>query len=418
MELLRAYGKINIFTKVLAGFAIGILIGLIFGPEAGRLEFLGTIMIRLISMIVVPLVLCMLIVAVADVGAKSLGKVGVMTTAMFILSTPIAIGIGLMFAYLFNVGVGFPLPDDLAEATAATAPAMVDTLVNFIPNNIFAALTSANLMQIMFFAIITGIAITKLENKEQAQSLIDMFRTFGDAMQKVLGFIMEFTPVGVMGIIAWMVGTHGLAVLVPFAGFVAALYAAAILYVVVFQIIVLAKVIGKVDIGVFLRASKEAMLFVFATSSSFATLPLAIAASKKIGVSDRVTNFVIPYGTVINMDGTAIYLAISVVFIARINGIELGMADMLLIVISATLASIGTVGVPGAGVVMLNVVLLSLNLPVAAVALILGFDRLISPMRATPNVVGDLAVAAVVARVAGEMGEPDPSVTRSKTAAA
>ena len=418
MELIKAYRNINIFTKVLAGFIVGIAIGLVFGPQAAALEFLGTIMIRLISMIVVPLVLCMLVVAVADVGAKSLGKVGVLTTGMFILSTPIAIAIGIAFAYIFNVGAGFPLPDDLAEATAANAPRMIDTLVNFIPNNIFAALTSANLMQIMFFAIITGIAITKLENKEQAQNLIDIFRTFGDAMQKVLGFIMGFTPFGVMGIIAWMVGTHGLAVLVPFAGYVAALYVAAIVYVVGVQIFALAKVVGKVDIGVFLRASKEAMLFVFATSSSFATLPLAIMASKKIGVSDRVTNFVIPYGTVINMDGTAIYLAISVVFIARMYGIELGVADMLMIVISATLASIGTVGVPGTGVVMLNVVLLSLNLPVEAVALILGFDRLISPMRATPNVVGDLAVAAVVARVTGEMGEPDPSVVRNKPATA
>ena len=418
MNLVKAYGEINIFTKVLAGFALGILIGLVFGPEAARLEFLGTIMIRLISMIVVPLVLCMLVVAVADVGAKSLGKVGILTTLMFILSTPIAIAIGLSFAHLFDVGAGFPLPDDLAEATAANAPALVDTLVNFVPNNIFAALTSANLMQIMFFSIITGIAITKLEDKERAKSLIDLFRTFGDAMQKVLGFIMGFTPIGVMGIIAWMVGTHGIAVLIPFAGYVAALYAAAIFYVVVVQIITLAKIVGKVDIGVFLKASKEAILFVFATSSSFAALPLAIAASKKIGVSDRVTNFVIPYGTVINMDGTAIYLAVSVVFIARIYGIELGLADMLLIVASATLASIGTVGVPGAGVVMLNVVLLSLNLPVAAVALILGFDRLISPMRATPNVIGDLAVAAVVARVTGEMEETEETLVSGKTATA
>jgi Na+/H+-dicarboxylate symporter len=255
----------------------------------------------------------------------------------------------------------------------------------------------------MFFAIMTGIAISALKDKEKAAALIDLFRSFGDVMQKILGFVMGFTPFGVMGIIAWMVGAHGLSILVPFASFVAAVYAASIFYVIVVQVILMARVVGKVSPIVFLRGAKEAMLFVFATSSSFATLPLALAASMKMGVSNRITNFVIPYGTVINMDGTAIYLAIAVVFVARIYGIALGLNEMILIVLTATLASIGTAGVPGAGVVMLNIVLISLNLPLGAVALLLGFDRMISPTRATPNVVGDLAVAVMVARLNGEM---------------
>ena len=403
MSVINAYKKINIFTKILAGFIVGIGLGVVLGPQAAPLEFLGTILIRLISMVVVPLVLCMMVVAVADVGAKSLGRVGVMSTLMFILSTPIAIGVGLAFAHLFNVGAGFPLPYELSEPAAATTPSMIQTLVNIIPNNIFAALTSANLLQVMFFAIMTGIAISALKDKEKAAALIDLFRSFGDVMQKILGFVMGFTPFGVMGIIAWMVGAHGLSILVPFASFVAAVYAASIFYVIVVQVILMARVVGKVSPIVFLRGAKEAMLFVFATSSSFATLPLALAASMKMGVSNRITNFVIPYGTVINMDGTAIYLAIAVVFVARIYGIALGLNEMILIVLTATLASIGTAGVPGAGVVMLNIVLISLNLPLGAVALLLGFDRMISPTRATPNVVGDLAVAVMVARLNGEM---------------
>ena len=411
-RLFMVYGKIPIFYKILGGFAVGILLGVLLGERATVLEFLGTIMVRLISLVVIPIVVCMMVVAVGEVGGKTMGKMGGLSTFLFTVSTPIAIAIGLFFAFLFDVGAGIPAPPAYHLATAAGAPTLIETLVGIVPNNIFVALSTANLLQVMTFSILIGVAISGMKNRKYAQVLLDWFKSFGDVMQIILGYAMGFMPFGVMGIIAWLVGSHGLASLIPFATFIFAVYAKTIVLFLVIHVLLYAKILGGMSLRTYFRAAKEPLLFSYATNSSFATLPLAMSAAKKMGISDRVANFVIPYGVVVNMDGTAAYLAIATVFVARVYGIELGIAEILMITLTATLGAFGAAGTPGAAVVMLNAVLMMLGLPLEAVALLIGFDRLlIGPTRSFINMNGDLAVAAIVQRYVNktdpEALEPD-----------
>jgi Na+/H+-dicarboxylate symporter len=416
MVIYRKWKALNIFTKVMFGFVLGIILGLVLGPQATALEFLGTILIRLLSMVVAPLVLCMLICAAADVGSRSLGKIGVMTTLFFTLSTAVAISTGLIFAYLFNVGGGFMMElETVAEAGNVAVPSMIDTLVAIVPNNIFAALTNATLLQIMFFSMFFGIALTKLKDKEKAEVVINLFRTGSDAMKQIIGMVLNFTPIGVMGIMAWVVGQHGISVLLPFGRMILATYVACLFYILFIQSFLFVKVLGKTSPFTFIKTMKDAAVFAFATCSSVATMPLTLAATKKMGVSDKVANFTIPYGTVINLDGSAIYQSIAVVFAAQIFGIELGVTEILLIVVSATLASIGTAGVPGSALVMLTIVLAAVNLPLEVIGLLAGIDRILNMARVVPNVIGDAAVSIIVARRHGEMVEPGQVTIEEKS---
>jgi len=402
-NILKYYGKIPVFYKILAGFAVGILLGVVLGERAASLEFLGVIMVRLISLVVIPLVVCMMVVAVGEVGGRAVGKMGGLSTFLFTITTPIAIAIGLFFAFFFDVGAGIPAPPADPYTAAAGAPDFITTLVNIVPNNIFMALSTANLLQVMTFSILIGVAISSMSNRKHAASLIEWFKSFGEVMQLILGYAMGFMPIGVMGIIAWLVGSHGLASLIPFATFIFAVYAKTFVLFLVVHLFFFTKLLGGISIKKYLQAAKEPLLFSYATNSSFATLPLAMTAARKMGISDRVANFVIPYGVVVNMDGTAAYLAIATVFVARVYGIELGMAELVMITLTATLGAFGAAGTPGAAVVMLNAVLMMLGLPLEAVALLIGFDRLlIGPTRSFLNMNGDLAVAAIVERFAGK----------------
>lgn len=390
--------NLSMFKKIALGFVLGILIGLVMGERAGMFEFLGLIMIRLFTMVVVPLVLCMMVVSIGDIGTKILGKMGLLTTGIFILSTPFAIINGLFFAHIFNVGAGVPATAGLEAVNVAETPTFVQSIVNIIPNNVFTALTNADLMQIMAFAILAGIGISAMPNRENAAFLLRFFKSFGELMQKILDYAMEFTPIGVFGVTAWLIGVHGFASLLPFATFGAAVYAAAFSYMLIFQIGIMGRLLGKTKIGDFISATREALLFCFATNSSFASLPMAFTAVKRLGIRDKISNFVVPYGIVVNMDGTASYLAVAVMFIARVYGIELGMTDMAMIIATATIGSIGASGVPGAAIVMLNSVLLVLGLPVEAVAMLIGFHRLIGPTTSLLNLNGDFAACAIVNR--------------------
>ena len=412
VKIYQAWKNLNIFTRVMIGFAVGIALGVILGPQAASLQFLGTILIRLLSMVVAPLVLCMLICAAADVGAKSLGKVGLMTTLIFTFSTSVAITVGLVFAYLFNVGGAGTLDIEAAGAGGNIAvPSMLDTLIGIVPNNPFAALTNANLLQIMFFAMLFGIALTKLKDKGGADTLLGIFRTGADVMKQIINFVLEFTPIGVMGIMAWVVGEYGLAILLPFGRIIIATYLACAFYILVVQSFIMVRVVGKISPFRFLKTMKDATVFAFATCSSVATMPLTLAATKKLGVSDKIANFVVPYGTVVNLDGSAIYQAIAVVFAAQLYGIELGVPQLLIIVLSATLASIGTAGVPGSALVMLTIVLTAVGLPIEVIGLLAGIDRILNMARVIPNVIGDAAVSVLVARTNGEMLDAPASNT-------
>ena len=411
--------KLNFFTKIAIGFILGIAIGLIMGERAAMFEFLGLIMVRLFTMVVVPLVMCMMVVSIGEVGKKILGKMGILSTFLFIFSTPFAIVNGLFFANLFNVGYGIPAPVYVDAVNVASTPTFVESIINIIPTNIFTAMTSADLLQIMAFAILAGLGISAMPNREHADFLLKFFRSFGELMQKVMDYGMAFTPIGVFGVTAWLVGAHGFETLLPFATFGLAVYVAALAYMFVFQIGIYSWLLGGTKISHFIKSTKETLLFCFATNSSFASMPLAMESTKKLGIRDKISNFVVPYGIVVNMDGTASYLAVAVVFIARVYGIELGMTDMLAIIATATIGSIGASGVPGAAIVMLNTVLLVLGLPVEAVAMLIGFHRLIGPTTSLLNLNGDLAACTIVNRFVKDDAEKPVAVgLKSKKQAA
>jgi Na+/H+-dicarboxylate symporter len=415
MNIFAKWKNLSLFTRIMIGFVLGIVLGLILGPKAVVLNFLGTILVRLLTMVVAPLVLSLLICAAADVGdAKTLGKIGIKTVIVFLISTVIAVAIGLVLANLFSVGTGVSLSVE-AKANTVKVPSTMDTLINIIPNNPFQALSTANLLQIIFFALFFGFALMLIG--EPGKPVLEFVRGVSVAVKKLTAIVLEFTPYGVLGLMAVVVGQNGLGILIPYAKSIIALYLGCFIYTVLVQAVLMAGVFGKVSPWRFLKEMKEAMLFIFATCSSVATIPLTLACTKKIGVSDKVANFVVPFGAVMNMNGTAIYEAVAVIFTAQIYGIDLSITQQIMVLLSATLASIGTAGVPGSGLVMLTIVLSAVNLPMEAVGLLAGIDRILNMARVIPNIVGDAATAVVIARSEGEDLSPATVAARAQAQA-
>ncbi|WP_432642321.1 dicarboxylate/amino acid:cation symporter [Acidaminococcus sp.] len=399
----KPWNRLSLFTRIMIGFVLGILAGLFFGPKAAILNPLGTILTRLLTMVVAPMVLCLLVVAAADVGdGKKLGRMGVKTVASFLISTAVAIVVGLFFSNLFHVGTGVDLSGTVQAVQKSNKDvSLIGTLVNIIPSNPFQSLAQQNLLQIIFFALILGFCLMKMGKK--GEPLLNIFRVGKDVMGELTNRVLEFTPYGVFGLMATVVGKNGSAIMIPYLKCIAALYLSGFLYVIVVQAGVMGGMIGHISPLRFLRTMKEAMAFVFATCSSVATIPINLKCTKNLGVDEDTANFVIPFGAVMNMNGTAIYEAVAVVFTAEIFGIQLSATDQLMVMVSATLAAIGTAGIPGSGLVMLTIVLSADHLPMEAIGLLAGIDRILNMGRVIPNIVGDAASAVVIAKTEGTL---------------
>lgn len=406
----KPWKKLSLFTRIMLGFVVGIAAGLILRENASIFAFLGTILTNLLTMVVAPLVLCLLVCAAADIkDGKQLGRIGAKTMILFIASTAFAIVIGLIIANLMNIGSGITIDAAATAKQTAKEVSMLDTLVNIIPKNIFTALSKLDLMQIIFFALILGYSLMKLG--KPGESLLRGFRSGQEAMKTMTNIVLEFTPYGVFGLMANIVGSNGLEILVPYMKAIIALYVSAFLYLIIVQAGFMVGVLGRVNPIFFLKTMKEAMLFVFSTCSSVATIPLNLECTKKVGVDNETANFVIPFGAVMNMNGTAIYEAIAIVFTAQIYGVDLTFTQQLIVMVSATIASIGTAGVPGSGLIMLTIVLSSVNLPMEAIGLLAGIDRILNMGRVVPNIVGDAATAVVVARSEGRLRNPQEAAS-------
>ena len=396
--------KMDLFWKIMIGFVLGIIAGLIMKEKASMFAFLGTILTNMLTMVVAPLVFCVIVVAIANIGdTKKIGRIGLKTVVIFLLTTLFAIFVGLVLANAFNIGSGviIELPDTVTEATTETT--VIDTIVNIVPKNIFAALSNNDLLKIIFFALLLGFAL--LNMGEKGQKILTAFKLGQEAMTTLVSIILKFTPIGVFGIMANVVGNIGIEILIPYAKAIVALYLACIFYLIVVQAGIVAGVFGKVSPIRFLKEMREPMAFVFATCSSVANIPVNLRAAKRLGVDDDTANFVVPLGAVVNMNGTAIYQAIAVIFTAQIYGIDLTIADQAMVLLTATLAAIGTAGIPGSGLVMLTIVLGAAGLPMEGVALLAGIDRILNMGRVVPNIVGDTATAVVVARTEGTLIE-------------
>ena len=396
--------KLGLFTWILIGFVLGIVLGIV-APEVGKkLQFLGTILTNLLNMVVVPLVMSLLITAAADVGnMKKLGKRAGRTFVIFMVTTAIAIVIGLVLANLFAVGKGVTI--DLAglEANSADSMNVLDTIIGIIPTNIFSAMSSANLLQCIFFALLFGFALTLLPDGKEKDAVQHFFRGASEVMKGITNIVLWFSPIGVFGLMAWVVGTYGLAILGPYAKAIAAVYLGCILHVLITQAGIMIGGICHHNPITFVKEYMQTILFAVATCSSVATIPLNLKTAKRLGAADDVADFVIPFGAVINMDGTAIYEAVAAIFAAQVFGIELTFMQQVMIMVSAVLASIGTAGVPGSGLIMLTVVLNAAGLPLEAVGLLAGVDRFLNMGRMIPNIVGDGATSILVSKLEGRL---------------
>lgn len=399
--LLKKWSDLGLFTKIMIGFVLGIIAGIALGEKATSLAFLGTILTRLLTMVVAPLVLGLLICSAADVkDFKTLGKIGGKTIGIFLGGTAIAVAIGLVLSNIMNIGGGFTMSTDVAFE-ASEVPSVVDTLMNIIPTNPFNSLSTQNLLQIIFFSLMLGFALIALG--EKGEPVLNFFRAWTDAWKEITNIVLEFTPYGVFGLMANIVGKYGLDVMLPFAKTIIACYLTCFLFTVFVQGGLMAGLYGGISPLKFFSVMKEAMLFVFATCSSVATIPLNLKCTKKLGVSDKIADFVIPFGAVMNMNGTAIYEAVAVIFASQVFGINLTITQQIMVMVTAVLASIGTAGIPGSGLVMLTIVLNAVNLPLETIGLLAGIDRILNMARVIPNIVGDAAAAVVVAKSEGEL---------------
>ncbi|HHY36748.1 MAG TPA: dicarboxylate/amino acid:cation symporter [Firmicutes bacterium] len=393
----------KLHVKILIGFVAGIAVGAVLGPTASVVKPLGDLFLRLIRMVIVPLVFSSLVVGAAGVGdVRKLGRIGGKTIAFFLVTTAIAVLIGLLLGNLIAPGVGLSIPVDVEEVEVKTAPSIVDTILEMVPTNPFVSFQEMNMLQIIVFALFFGLGITLIG--KAAQPAYDFINAVAEIMYKLVGIIMEFAPFGVFGLIAQTVGAHGVDVLLPLFKVILAVYLGCILHA-------LAVYSGSVALFSpisplrFFRTMMPATLVAFSSCSSSGTLPVTMKAAEELGVSKSVSSFVLPLGATVNMDGTALYQGVCALFIAQAYGLELSLAQQLTIVLTATLASIGTAGVPGAGLVMLTMVLTSVNLPLEGLALVAGIDRILDMARTAINVTGDGAAAVVVAAMEGELAD-------------
>lgn len=413
--------KIELYTKILIGLILGIVVGVVANKLGGAAIFtayvkpFGTAFIRLISMIVVPLVFASLLVGTASLNdIRKLGRIGGKTIAFYLCTTAIAIIIGLLAANIFKPGAGLTkdtqeqlLANYANEAaskidTALQKPSLGQTLIDIIPLNPMRSLSSGDMLQIIFFALMLGIALTMIP-ADRASPVIKLFEGINDAMIKMVHIIMEFAPYGVFALIASIISEFGLGILGPLAKYSIIVLAGLLLHVIITYSAMI-KIFTKIKLKDFFKAIRPAQLIAFSSSSSSATLPVTMeCVEENVGVSNEISSFVLPLGATINMDGTALYQGVAAVFIAQVFGMDLNITQQLTIVLTATLASIGAAGVPGVGMITLTMVLKAIGVPLEGIALILGVDRILDMCRTIVNITGDAACATVVASTEGQL---------------
>ncbi|KUO68860.1 MAG: sodium:dicarboxylate symporter [Clostridia bacterium BRH_c25] len=387
-------------TKILIGLAAGIVFGILLQGSPGIantwIKPFGTLFLNLIKMIIVPLVLASLVVGTCGLGdVKKLGRIGGKTLAYYLLTTAFAVTLGLILANIFKVGAGFTLPAEIKPAEASQIPKFVDTLLNIIPTNPIKALADGNMLQIIAFALILGGGAVVLGDK--GKPVYDFFNSLAEITYKITGGIMNFAPYAVFALITPVVAANGPKVLLPLLSVIILVYVGCILHAALVYSATLT-LFAKISPLKFFKGIFPAQAIAFTTCSSAATLPVNMKCTEEnLGVPKSISSFVLPLGATINMDGTALYQGVCALFIANVFGLELTLSQQFLIVMTATLASIGTAGVPGAGLIMLTMVLQTVGLPLEGLALVAGIDRILDMARTTVNITGDSACAVVMA---------------------
>ena len=392
------FKRLSLTTWIFIALVLGVIAGVALqgAPDIADtyIKPFGTIFLNLIKMIVVPLVLFSIIAGVVSLDdVKKVGAIGGKTILFYLVTTAFAVTLGLVFANVMNVGAGYVMDTGDLSYEATDPPSFIDTIVNIFPSNFFQPMADATMLQVIVIAVVFGFGMIAAGKK--AKPVIDICNALSDVCIAIMRGIILVAPFGVFGLICPVIANNGIDVLRPLLWLIVVAYVAMICQIaLVYSGII--KVFARMSPLKFLRGEMPVMGFAFASASSVGTLPINMECTEKMGVSKEVTSFVLPLGATINMDGTAIYQGVCAIFIAQVFGIDLTLGQQFTIVMTAVLASIGTAGVPGSGMIMLAMVLQSVGLPVEGVALVAGVDRILDMMRTTVNVTGDAAVATCV----------------------
>lgn len=394
----------KLWHKMLLGLSLGLLLGVILGPKAEILKPVGTVFLNLLNMSVVLLVFASMtsgVTAINDV--RKLGRVGFRTLAVFLITTALAIGIGLVFAKLFNPGKGIGLVSDEVMLNVDGTPELMNLFLNLVPANPVGAIANGNILQVIVFSIVLGLGINFAG--EKGKPLAQIVDSLSEVMVRITSLVMALAPYGIFAIMAWVAGTFGVGILYPLLKLLLAHYLACSVHMIlVYGGIIL--FLAKLRIGPFIRGMTDAITLAASTTSSSATLPATLhCVEENLGVSKNIASFILPLGSTVNMNGTAIFQGIAAVFIAQAYGVELGLQGLLLIVVTATLSAVGCAGIPGGAIVTLSIVLGSVGLPLEGIAIVAGIDRIRDIIGTVVNVLGDAVVALYVARKEGELDE-------------
>ncbi len=406
--------KLGLTTKIFIGMTLGIIAGLIASRLSGGVyEFVvnglfhvgGTIFKRAIQMLVVPLVFVSIVNGAANMGDVSkLGRVGVKTLGFYLVTTAVAIIIALVIASIVNPGLGLDMSDLVkGDPTINQKTPLSQVLIEMIPKNPIKSLSSGNMLQIIIFALLSGVTLSLLG--EKTSGLLKLFRELDHFMMKIVDIVMRLAPYGVFFLIAKTFATTGADAIKPLIKYM--LTVIGVLFVHAFiTYSTLLKLFANLSPVKFYKKFASVMSIAFSTSSSNATIPVTIEkVEEEMGVNQTIASFTIPLGATINMDGTSIMQGVAVIFIAQVYGMTLTLSGLLTVVLTATLATIGTAGVPGVGLITLAMVLNSVGLPTEGIALIFGIDRILDMIRTAVNVSGDAVCTLIVAKSEGEMNE-------------
>lgn len=400
----------NLANKVAIALALGIVVGLIINTSGltnqawvndylinGVFHVGGQWFVGALKMLVVPLVLFSLIPGIVGIGdVRLLGKIGSKSLVLYIATTAIAIVTAITIAALAGIGEGLNIPLEQAFEGRQATLSFVEILIKIVPSNIVNAMAQADMLAIIFFSIFFGIAL--LIEAERSQGLLDFIEQMNRVVMRMVDMVMLFAPYAVFFLVAKVIAQLGIDLVWKLAGYFAVIMFALIFHALVTQMAIL-KLFTGLNLRRFMRKIRTAQLFAFSTSSSGATIPVTLrTVQERLGVDRAISSFSVPFGATINMDGTAMMQGVATVFIANLYGIELGLGGYVTVVVTAVLASIGTAAVPGVGLVMLTLVFSQVGLPIEAIGLILGVDRIVDMTRTAVNVTGDTVVTTIVAK--------------------
>ncbi|MGB2140610.1 MAG: dicarboxylate/amino acid:cation symporter [Psychrobacter sp.] len=396
--------------KIIVAMVLGIILGLFINYSGlnaeggfvstyitnGFLAIIGKLFVNSLKMLVVPLVLISLICGVCGIGdIRLLGRIGTKTFLIYMMTTALAIATAIGLGFLFGIGKGMDVETE-AAFEAKSAPPLLDVFSNIIPSNPISAMANGDMLSIIFFAILIGISILMVG--KPAKGLVQSLELINEVILKMVTIIMNLAPYGVFALLTKAMAELGLDLIWSLLGYVAVLIGSLAFHFFITMMIVL-KLFSGLSIKTFLAKMREVQIFAFSTSSSNATIPITLrTVTKRMGVNNSVASFTVPFGATINMDGTAIMQGTATIFIANIYGIDLGVTEYLTVILMSVLASIGTAGVPGVGLIMLSMVFAQVGLPIEGIGLILGVDRILDMLRTAVNVGGDAAVTAIVAK--------------------